>query len=176
MECEIICKHAFPFALSWLYINKYRNLRTQQMLVHSLVCILQTTWRWPPIGAETCREKPHTKLCTNICCVRRFLYLLIDTRATGCINQFRLIIHLNSWLIIHLEPCSRIRQLEISIQAGHSKASGDLSVSSAKKAYASAVNYFLECSNLSRGQQITNKTITYPVLSSHCGDNKFTWL
>jgi hypothetical protein len=31
----------------------------------------------------------HTKLCTNICCVRRFLYLLIDTRATGCINQVR---------------------------------------------------------------------------------------
>jgi hypothetical protein len=27
------------------------------------------------------------KLYTNICCVRRFLYLLIDTRATGCINQ-----------------------------------------------------------------------------------------
>jgi hypothetical protein len=33
----------------------------------------------------------HTKLCTNICCVRRFLHLLIDTRATGCINQVRLI-------------------------------------------------------------------------------------
>jgi hypothetical protein len=32
----------------------------------------------------------HTKLCTNICCVRRFLYLLINTRATGCINQFRI--------------------------------------------------------------------------------------
>jgi hypothetical protein len=91
----------FMHPVAWVSINKYRNLRTQQMLVHSLVCtfprhvsacyhcrysdylrnlILQTTWRWPPIGAETCRGKVHTKLCTNIYCVRRFLYLLRD----GC--------------------------------------------------------------------------------------------
>jgi hypothetical protein len=42
-----------------------------------------------PVGRPLWREDWSTKLCTNICCVRRFLYLLIDTRATGCINQVR---------------------------------------------------------------------------------------
>jgi hypothetical protein len=28
-----------------LYVNKYRNLRTQQMLVHSLVCIFHDMFR-----------------------------------------------------------------------------------------------------------------------------------
>jgi hypothetical protein len=41
-------------------INIYRILRTQQV---------------------------HNKTSTDICCVRRFLYILIDTHATGCITQ-----------------------------------------------------------------------------------------
>jgi hypothetical protein len=53
-------------------INKYRNLRTQQMLVHSLVCIFHDMFR--PL---------------LVAIFRWFLYLLIDTRATGCINQLR---------------------------------------------------------------------------------------
>jgi hypothetical protein len=64
------------------YVNKYRNLRTQQMLVHSLVCIFPRHVS-APIGG-------HLQVCTNICCVQRFLYLLIDTRTTGCINQLRI--------------------------------------------------------------------------------------
>jgi hypothetical protein len=58
----------FMHPVARVSINKYRNLRTQQI-------------RLPPIGAETCRGKMHTKLFTTLCCVRRLLYLLIDASA-----------------------------------------------------------------------------------------------
>jgi hypothetical protein len=73
-------------------INVHRKLKTLTTYLKLLVPTFEKleiffflNWfmhpvagRWPPIGAETCREKMHTKLCTNICCVRRFLYLLIE--------------------------------------------------------------------------------------------------
>jgi hypothetical protein len=37
-------------------------------------------------------------VATYICCVRRFLYLLTDTRATGCINQLRCIRYISTSL------------------------------------------------------------------------------
>jgi hypothetical protein len=32
-------------------------------------------------------KKIKNKTSTDICCVRRFLHILVDTRATGCITQ-----------------------------------------------------------------------------------------
>jgi hypothetical protein len=57
----------------------------------------QTTWLEDQnkmfavnLKSETCRGKMHTKLCTNICCVRRFLYLLTQQ---GCLLYNMLLLH-----------------------------------------------------------------------------------
>jgi hypothetical protein len=70
--------------------------------------IVQTTWRWPPIGAETCREKMHTKLCTNICCVRRFLYLLTSFDSYSIVACYTAVTQ--QWLF-HWFHSSRFEQI-----------------------------------------------------------------
>jgi hypothetical protein len=79
------CVISFPFEIVIMQkkrtkknsINIYRSLRTQQMSVLVLLCTSYTTC-FGPYWWQT---------SADICCVRRFLYILIDTRATGCITQ-----------------------------------------------------------------------------------------
>jgi hypothetical protein len=76
LEANLLFRRGICFVYRWLCFNWLHDLNWFMHHVARVSINKYRNLRRPPIGAETCRGKMHTKLCTNICCVRRFLYLL----------------------------------------------------------------------------------------------------